>query len=169
MTPRKGESIEDFKARRSAADAARRSTAEGIQRNRENVRDWTLGNRDRKSKTNAAWRLKNADRMRALRAEWKEKNKDRLKVHKQTRRARAVSSGGVLSSGIVASLMGLQRCKCANCGASLKEAHHLDHIEPLARGGRNEDGNVQLLCPTCNWKKNALDPFEWAQSQGRLL
>lgn len=169
MSPRKGETLEQFKARRDEADARRRATPEAKQRAREVAAEWRERNRERKAATDAAWREREPERMKKIRARWKAANKDRITVHKQTRRARAAACGGVLSADIVSRLMRLQRAKCANCAASLNTGKHLDHITPLARGGRNEDANVQLLCPLCNCRKNAHDPVEWAQSQGRLL
>ncbi len=32
---------------------------------------------------------------------------------------------------------------------------HLDHVTPLADGGRSEDANFQLLCPPCHDAKTA--------------
>lgn len=40
---------------------------------------------------------------------------------------------------------------------------------PLARGGGNGIGNIQLLCPPCNLRKGSKDPIKWAQKNGRLL
>jgi len=44
--------------------------------------------------------------------------------------------------------------RCANCGAS--ESLVLDHVIPIARGGRSQLGNLQLLCAICNRVKGAL-------------
>jgi 5-methylcytosine-specific restriction endonuclease McrA len=32
---------------------------------------------------------------------------------------------------------------------------HIDHIFPLSRGGQNNDGNLRLLCITCNTSRGA--------------
>ncbi len=44
--------------------------------------------------------------------------------------------------------------RCANCGAGEKLV--LDHVTPIARGGRTELGNLQLLCAECNRLKGKL-------------
>ena len=44
--------------------------------------------------------------------------------------------------------------RCANCGAT--ESLVLDHIVPIAKGGRSEVDNLQLLCATCNRVKGKL-------------
>jgi hypothetical protein len=42
--------------------------------------------------------------------------------------------------------------RCAECGATAYL--EFDHIIPVAKGGNNSDGNVQLLCRMCNLKKS---------------
>ena len=44
--------------------------------------------------------------------------------------------------------------RCANCGAGEKLV--LDHVIPVARGGRSTLDNLQMLCATCNRIKGAL-------------
>lgn len=43
---------------------------------------------------------------------------------------------------------------CANCGAA--ENTVLDHIVPIAKGGRSHYDNLQLLCAECNRIKGKL-------------
>lgn len=33
------------------------------------------------------------------------------------------------------------------------KCHEVDHVVPLADGGTNEDGNLQLLCVECHRRK----------------
>ena len=40
---------------------------------------------------------------------------------------------------------------------------------PLARGGKHEASNLQLLCPPCNMSKNAKHPIDFMQQRGFLL
>ena len=42
---------------------------------------------------------------------------------------------------------------CGNNLASIKECH-FDHIHPFAKGGKSIFENCQLLCTSCNLKKN---------------
>lgn len=39
----------------------------------------------------------------------------------------------------------------------------MDHLVPLARGGRSTKGNVVPCCKECNTKKKQLLPTEWAE------
>lgn len=39
----------------------------------------------------------------------------------------------------------------------------MDHIVPVARGGKSTKGNVVPACKTCNNAKKSLLPMEWDQ------
>lgn len=80
-----------------------------------------------------------------------------------------MENGGVLSQGLAAKLFDLQGGKCACCGKSLAQGYHLDHIMPLALGGMNIDGNMQLLTPLCNMQKSKKHPEDFMRSRGFLI
>lgn len=44
----------------------------------------------------------------------------------------------------------------------------MDHIVPVARGGRSTRGNVAPACKICNSKKKYLLPVEWEDYLNRL-
>ncbi len=96
-------------------------------------------------------------------------NADLVRIYNQSRKARKNGDGGKLSKGIVKKLFALQLGKCPSCGCRLDKKSHLDHIVPLARGGRNEDSNMQLLHAICNLKKAAKHPVDFMQERGFLL
>jgi len=58
-------------------------------------------------------------------------------------------------------LMIRQDHKCVYCDAylSLDNTTHLDHIEPLSKGGHHSINNVQWLCSTCNLEKSNLSEY----------
>lgn len=44
----------------------------------------------------------------------------------------------------------------------------MDHLTPLARGGRSTKGNLVPACKECNTKKKTLLPLEWKEYMERL-
>lgn len=74
-----------------------------------------------------------------------------------------------LPRGTVRRIGELQKWRCAICRVSVREHYHVDHIMPLKLGGEHIPRNIQLLCPSCNVRKNAKDPITYMQSVGRLL
>jgi 5-methylcytosine-specific restriction endonuclease McrA len=147
--------------------------AENAERAKQNRAAYYQSNKDLIRERHRAWRDKNPEKVVELKRQWNSANPERASEIARTsaanRRSRKKFSGGRLSTGLAQQLLKLQRGKCACCGTSLKDGYHLDHITPLARGGANEDWNMQLLTPKCNQQKHAKDPVEFMQSRGRLL
>lgn len=52
-------------------------------------------------------------------------------------------------------LMAKQGGKCALCGWPIEGDFHRDHVIPLAAGGADEIGNIQLVHPSCHRRKTA--------------
>lgn len=135
----------------------------------ESVRKHYEANREKVTEYQRLYRESNRDRAINYQREYHKANPEKSKIARRNRRAQIKGNGGKLSPNIVQALMGLQNGKCACCSKSLKQGHHLDHIMPLALGGTNTDDNVQLLTPSCNLRKGAKHPDDWARSNGRLL
>ena len=56
------------------------------------------------------------------------------------------------------------RGECHYCGKKVApEDLTMDHIVPLARGGRSTRGNVAAACKDCNSRKKYLLPVEWEE------
>lgn len=71
-----------------------------------------------------------------------------------TRRPRA----GKLGDETILEIERRQNSRCSVCGRFLTRSAqpHIDHIMPVAFGGRSETKNYQLLCMTCNLGKGRL-------------
>ncbi len=55
----------------------------------------------------------------------------------------------------------LAQGKCHYCGGTFApEELTMDHVIPVARGGKSEKGNVVPACKDCNNKKKYLMPVE---------
>ena len=53
---------------------------------------------------------------------------------------------------------------CYYCGSPTPPAElTMDHIVPIARGGKSTKGNVVPACKECNNNKKQLLPMEWEQ------
>ena len=56
----------------------------------------------------------------------------------------------------------IARGVCHYCGGVFPPAGlSMDHIVPLARGGKSTRGNVAPACKECNSRKKYLLPVEW--------
>lgn len=52
--------------------------------------------------------------------------------------------------------------ECHYCGQKTAPADlTMDHIVPLARGGRSTKGNLAAACKDCNNRKKQMLPTEW--------
>ena len=78
--------------------------------------------------------------------------REQSRLNDAIRQQRERANGGLLSRNIRQQLQGKQRQCCAICGMHMKRSE-LDHIVPVVNGGPSSDGNVQLVCPTCNKRK----------------
>lgn len=115
----------------------------------------------------------NADAIKAKVREYSAANPDKCAAHSRNRRARVRNAEGSHTAADVKAIFEYQRGKCANCNKKLFKSgakkFHVDHIHPLAKGGSNWPSNLQCLCCTCNLKKSAKDPLDWAFQNGKLL
>lgn len=131
--------------------------------------EWRLANLERCRLTNKAWRQENSDRLKALKKAWLAVNSLRTRCYTENRRARKKANGGSHTPEQIEELRTKQRHRCAGCKASIRNHYEVDHIIPIASGGTNDIGNIQLLCMPCNRSKHTKSPEQWAREQGRLL
>ena len=69
----------------------------------------------------------------------------------------------------IACLRKIQNDSCYYCSSSIRTAVHVDHLDPLARGGSNGFGNIMLACPSCNTAKGVLNERQyWKSLEGSL-
>jgi len=54
--------------------------------------------------------------------------------------------------------------RCAYC---LQPANSIDHVVPIARGGRHDPSNVVPACMKCNQQKGPRTPLQWLLTQRR--
>lgn len=112
---------------------------------------------------------KNREKEREQSRLWSKNNPIKRRANQSKRRMR-LSSENSYTEEDVREIFALQRERCAYCKKKLKwKGFHIDHVLPLSSGGGNDRGNIQIACETCNVRKHARDPIEFAQSLGRLI
>lgn len=85
------------------------------------------------------------------------------------RALRQSSAGPRLLDEWVQELRNRQRDKCGYCLRSLDGGGHVDHMTPLAKGGRNSKDNIVIACKQCNLEKHAKtagEYFAWRETRG---
>lgn len=108
---------------------------------------------------------KDPEKYKAKAAVWAAKNPDKTRKYKalneQKRRA-----GGTdhVPAWVVRKLFKMFDMMCAYCRTT--PAAHIDHIEPLSKGGKHAIENLAPACARCNLTKNARSPEEFAQRTG---
>ena len=126
------------------------------ERDRERKRAWYEANRERDKEQNRAWREANPERRREL-------------SRQSQRTRRAIKAGAIdtclpnVSLAAINRRFWLFRNACAYCGSH--DSLHLDHVNPLARGGLHTPRNLVPACERCNLSKGAKPVEAWYLSQ----
>lgn len=156
---------------------------------RESNREWNANNKEKRT---AAYRRRKAadpekharlSRESALRWYWahyekaKEGNRrnglewarrNRLKVAERARMRKAQCVKPIPEEFYIM-LFESQSGRCAYCSDPLIGKRHLDHVFPIARGGKHEPRNLAWACPQCNISKHdKLYPSEWTGRHQRV-
>jgi hypothetical protein len=129
-------------------------------------REYHAANREERNEAHRKWNESNPDYY----AEYRKKNPEKLRAKTHRRRARKAGNGGTYTIEELAAVRAAQtdkrgRLLCWECGKPIKGTPHLDHWIPIAKGGRNDAGNLHYMHARCNLKKNAKHPTEL----GRLV
>lgn len=154
---------EKWKQKRASNLAGRRKDEKrwrdaNIEKHRQADREEYKKNREAKCAKSRRWRAENPEKWHEL---------------QRVRRARKLGAGGTHTLAEIRGIFDQQGGLCAGCQIPLvktgKGKYHVDHIQPISRGGSDDASNLQLLCPPCNYSKSAKDPYEWAKERGLLF
>lgn len=126
-------------------------------------------NRERFLEKAAEYNRKNKDAYLAKLRKWRKEHPEQVQVWVRNRRAKLKGLQGSHTHQDILALLKAQGCLCVYCRTDIRHSFQVDHIFPLSKGGRNDKENLQLLCKSCNLRKRARDPIEFAQSLGRLI
>jgi 5-methylcytosine-specific restriction endonuclease McrA len=113
---------------------------------------------------------KNPEKVLSQTRDWVRRNPEKRKAISMAYKAkrRAIEKDGDSTSVIFAWVQKAPKV-CYWCGVKCKRKYHVDHYQALSKGGKHEVSNLVIACPTCNLRKNAKDPLEFAASVGRLF
>jgi 5-methylcytosine-specific restriction endonuclease McrA len=102
--------------------------------------------------------------------QWVEANPEAAAENGRRRRARKIGNPGSVGVSVRdwGRLVARYRGCCAYCGEKA-EPLHMDHVVPLAKGGRHGIGNVLPACGRCNVRKHAMFLSVWRYRGRRLL
>lgn len=146
---------------------------------------WREANQQRANELNKAWREKNPEKYAELQRAWRKENPERVRetdrkcraknplVYRAKyarRRALKKAAFGTHAAADIDRQFAAQKGRCWWCGTKLVESgigkFHVDHREPLSKGGSNGPENLVCTCPKCNLTKHDKTPLEFA---GRLF
>ncbi len=86
--------------------------------------------------------------------DWIDINKDERHIAKEKRKARELRQTSWWQQQIAEG-------RCHFCGQSFPPSElTMDHLVPLARGGKSSKGNIVPCCKICNNRKKYLTPAE---------
>lgn len=123
-----------------------------------------------KSAYDQQYRLKNPEKCVARSAAWRRANPElRLAISKAYKARRRSHEQGGDSTVAIAAWERAAKKVCYWCGCKCPKKYQVDHYQPLARGGRHEVKNLVISCGPCNRRKNAKDPYQFAQTMGKLF
>jgi 5-methylcytosine-specific restriction endonuclease McrA len=124
-------------------------------------------NRAQENARSRQWRSENIEYARQRVREWLAENGERRNTLRRNYVARERNAEGTHTAEDVAALYVRQGAVCAACPTDLSDGYHVDHKQPLTRGGSNWSTNLQLLCGPCNMSKGAKTMEEWGRRIAR--
>ncbi len=141
----------------------RAHTALNPEPSRVRAKEWAELNPDRALELKQAHYAANKEAIKQRVREWNAANPEATRARGRNYRARLFDAEGSHTAADIKALYAKQGGLCVYCDVPLGTKYHVDHIQPLSRGGSNWPANLQLTCRQCNNHKRATDPIEYAR------
>ena len=108
-----------------------------------------------------AWNNANIEHRLAYNRKWEIQNITKKREHRirQEAKRRAAKRGNGTFLVTIQDIQRLMAQPCFACGS--RENLTVDHIVPIARGGKHAVGNLMTLCGSCNSSKGSMLWTEW--------
>jgi 5-methylcytosine-specific restriction endonuclease McrA len=97
--------------------------------------------------------------------EWNAKNIERVKQYSRDRYALDKAADGTYTVSDIALILDAQDNRCYYCDEVLDQTYHVDHKQPVSRGGSNWPENLACTCQSCNLSKGAQTESEFVLRQ----
>lgn len=142
---------------------------DSIEKRRAGVRAHYQENKVAKLAYGKKYREQHREQFSQWMADWRANNPERDRANRRASqlRRRAAMTGATTAE--VKAWVADQKKVCYWCAKACEYEFHVDHYEPLARGGEHEIRNLVIACPPCNLTKKCKDPYQFAASLGRLF
>ena len=131
---------------------------------RDRAKQWRAGNREKHRKYCAQYQASNAEKHVEASKRFYTNNTEYNVIRKRNERARRRNAEGFHTSADIERIRAEQHNTCAYCKCDLVQNSHVDHIQPLARGGSNWPSNLQITCNKCNLRKGTKTSEEFRQA-----
>lgn len=133
-------------------------------------REWRKNNPDKVKQHKRNDAKRNPESAQIRRDRWIKKHPAIVRFYANVRRERFMGAEGTFTDEDIHQIYEEQNGKCAYCGISIyfdiPHDVHIDHIQPLSRGGSNWPSNLALACADCNHSKSNSTLSEWLARRG---
>lgn len=140
------------------------------ERSKEIKKSWAIKNKSRIVAKGAKYYLENYVVMREKNRLYESHHPEKKRARGEKRRALIRNAEGFHTSDDLKCLYQEHEGVCGYCGVriywSVSRDIHIDHIQPLSKGGSNWPQNIILACETCNLNKGIKTLDEWIESRG---
>jgi 5-methylcytosine-specific restriction endonuclease McrA len=117
-------------------------------------KDYRKNNAEKVNKRGRQRYQENADEFREKSSQWRKEHPEKAQEYNRTHRARKKGNGGIITAAEWGDLKKKYSYTCLCCKRQEPEIKlTLDHVLPIAMGGKNVIENAQPLCLSCNCSK----------------
>jgi 5-methylcytosine-specific restriction endonuclease McrA len=110
---------------------------------------------------------RHAEQRAAYARAWRTQHPEYARLKAHARRARHHQAEGSFTQADIDAIYAAQGGLCAYCATPLSGRYHIEHKQPLIRGGTNWPSNLCCSCQRCNNRKHTLTDTEFRDRLAR--